>query len=442
MIDAQIQDKGLNCTINTTEDCNLRCKYCYEINKRPNSIDLDYCKKFIDVLFDDPDPININKYEKGTGIYDREWYKEGIVLDFIGGDALMDVDTLDKVCTYFTFKLWTTDPKKNPNVSYWRDHHRFSLSSNGTLFSDPKVRAFCEKWAGTLYVGVSIDGCPEIHDKNRIMLARGKNGEELGSMKYILESWDWYKKIFPTGATSTKATCSKETIPYIYDSLKFMHEELGLKEVMQNFIMEDTGATEDDYKLLDEQLRKCVPYVLEHRHDLHWQMFDYHQFAKHKLSTGVDWTEKGHCGSGAMPCLGINGNIYPCFRWAPHTQKLDNPEPIVVGNVHDGLNYKEGFNDVREGAYRSNCTKETKCRSCIYESACSYCIGGCYAEFQDFTRTTYICEFTKLQSKWAKVYWNEFNKLEGKPMEFDELFQLDRVPNWTKPISTTDELDI
>ena len=25
--------EGLNCTINTTEDCNLRCKYCYEINK-------------------------------------------------------------------------------------------------------------------------------------------------------------------------------------------------------------------------------------------------------------------------------------------------------------------------------------------------------------------------------------------------------------------------
>ena len=30
---------GLNCTINTTEQCNLRCKYCYEVSKRSRNID-------------------------------------------------------------------------------------------------------------------------------------------------------------------------------------------------------------------------------------------------------------------------------------------------------------------------------------------------------------------------------------------------------------------
>ena len=31
------EKSGLNATLNTTEDCNLRCKYCYEINKQKKS---------------------------------------------------------------------------------------------------------------------------------------------------------------------------------------------------------------------------------------------------------------------------------------------------------------------------------------------------------------------------------------------------------------------
>jgi uncharacterized protein len=37
------------------------------------------------------------------------------------------------------------------------------------------------------------------------------------------------------------------------------------------------------------------------------------------------------------------------------------------------------------------------------ESACSYCIGGCYSEFGEFRRTV----------KWARRYWDEYNRLEG-----------------------------
>ena len=55
---------GLSCTINTTEDCNLRCKYCYETCKKPLSIDLDKCFKFVDLCLEDPDPCNLLGTEK------------------------------------------------------------------------------------------------------------------------------------------------------------------------------------------------------------------------------------------------------------------------------------------------------------------------------------------------------------------------------------------
>ena len=408
MIHRMNDRQGFNVTINTTEDCNLACKYCYEINKKKKNINIDTAKKFIDILIETDDIIGLDLMEdKESEDYkfeDTIMNKAGITLDFIGGDSLMDVDTLDEIIKYFVFKLATSNTK---NANLWRYNWRLSLSSNGTLFSDPKVRKFCEKYKDVLSLGVSIDGCPEIHDMNRVF----KDGSP--SMPAILENLEWYKKTFPLDSQQTKATCSRDSIPYLYDSLVFMHENLGLKYINQNFIMEDTGCTEEDYKLLEEQMEKCINYVFEHRDELYWSMIDLNVFAKHHRSEGSDWDCKGHCGSGSMPALSIDGDIYPCFRWLPHTQEQKNSS-IIVGNIKDGFNNREGFVRVREGAYRKNCTKEEKCVTCEYESACSYCIGGCFSEFGEFKRTTYICEITKIQCEYAKKYWNMVGEVDGK----------------------------
>ena len=386
MIDPRPSFEGLNCTINTTEDCNLRCKYCYETCKRPVSIDFDKCKKFIDLVLSDDDFCSL----KGT---DREWIYEGRVFDFIGGDSLMDVGLLDKIFTYINTKWQTLD---NPPARGWRA----SLSSNGTLFSKPEVRAFCEKWAKNLSLGVSIDGCPEIHDMNRVF----PDGSP--SMPKILENWDWYQRTFPSDGYTTKSTCSRSSIPYLYDSLVFMHETLGLKWINQNFIMEDTGCTEEDYKELDRQLEKCVDYVYEHRNEMYWSMIDKGSFYP-KPRDDTFYTS-GRCGSGCMPALSIDGKIYPCFRWLPHTQN-GKVGVMCVGDVDHGFNHKENFVAVQEGSIRANCTKDPKCLECEYEPNCAYCIGGCYAEHGDFIRTTHICEIIKLQCKWTKIYWDRYD---------------------------------
>ena len=309
MIRDAFHEEGLNITINTTEDCNMRCKYCYEINKCARSIDFDKCKKFIDLILTDDDYLEI----KDSDEY-KDWWKKGLIIDFIGGDALMNVDILDKTLTYLVYKLNTTNTQ---HAKYWRTCWRCSISSNGTLLGEPKVRQFLEKWHENISLGVSIDGCPEIHDKNRIMAYKGPNGEEVGSMDIILKNWKWYKKWFPLDSLGTKATCARDTIPYLYDSLVFMHETLGLKYIHQNFIMEDTGCTEEDYKILREQMQKCIDYVYEHRDDLYWSMIQKNNLCTNEFKR--DET-KGWCGSGIMPALSIDGDIYPCFRWLPHTQ--------------------------------------------------------------------------------------------------------------------------
>lgn len=110
--------------------------------------------------------------------------------------------------------------------------------------------------------------------------------------------------------------------------------------------------------------------------------------------------------------LSIDGNIYPCFRWLPHTQS-GKEDAFVCGSADRGMYNKDAFRRVREGAYRASCTKEEKCRTCEYESSCPYCIGGCFAEFGEFRRTTHICRITKIQCAAAEKYWQAYDMQGG-----------------------------
>ena len=51
--------QGLDVTLNTTQQCNLRCKYCYE-DKTKGELSLENAKKFIDLLLTDDDPAYVN----------------------------------------------------------------------------------------------------------------------------------------------------------------------------------------------------------------------------------------------------------------------------------------------------------------------------------------------------------------------------------------------
>lgn len=381
---------GLNCTINTTEQCNLRCRYCYEVSKRSRNIDFELCRKFIDMV--------TGSQEQFTPMM-RKLASEGMIFDFIGGDSFMDPALLERIALYITYRL---NAVRHPARNRWR----MSVSTNGTLFKNLEVRRFCEKWRDLLSVGVSIDGCPEIHDRYRVF----PNGE--GSMDKIRQWLPWYRGVFPIQSRSTKSTCSKASIPYLYESLVYMHEELGFDWINQNFIMEDTGCTEEDYKLLDRQMEKCVRYVLDHRNEMYWGMIDRQYLQRRNPDDPIP--DIGRCGSGCMPCLSLDGLIYPCFRWLPISQPDGaDPKIAISGDVKTGEWFPGAMDLILEKSKRSECTRDPKCLRCEYEPCCPFCIGGCYAEFGDFIRTTHICEITKLQAKWTETYWREYESLEN-----------------------------
>lgn len=78
-----IDGNYLNATICVTEDCNLRCTYCYMVGKNNvNRMNWETGKQIIDFLLDNP--------------YTSEM-SDSIMLDFIGGEPLLEMDLIDKI---------------------------------------------------------------------------------------------------------------------------------------------------------------------------------------------------------------------------------------------------------------------------------------------------------------------------------------------------------
>lgn len=385
MIAAQKNFEGLNLTFNTGESCNLACTYCYETDKKNTVLPFEYAQRFIDIILEEDDPLGV----RGTK---HEWIiKQGVILDFIGGDAFMEVELVERILRYFIAKSHQLNHR-------WKDRWRVSITTNGTLFENKGVRDFIERWKENLAVTVSIDGCPEIHDANRVY----RDGK--GTMGYIMKWWPWYRSIYPEA--STKSTLNRDSIPWLKKSLVFMHEEMGLQHINQNFIFENMNLGEQDLKVFDDQMQQCVEYVKEHRTDLYWSMIDRRLADSRSYSESVkERPESGWCGSGVMPALGVDGKIYPCFRFLPHTQPLGID--MSVGDICEGLTRKHRFEEIR------SCTREIisgdKCKECVVESGCAWCIAGAYAEAGKPFRPSYICGVQMIQDKWAKEYWRWYD---------------------------------
>lgn len=69
-----------NCTFQVTEDCNLRCTYCYQINKTHNNMTFETAKKYCDLLLEGKAPYLLDENNE---------YPKGAIIEFIGGEPLL-----------------------------------------------------------------------------------------------------------------------------------------------------------------------------------------------------------------------------------------------------------------------------------------------------------------------------------------------------------------
>jgi uncharacterized protein len=272
-----------NLTLLVTEDCNLRCRYCFEENKRPTKMTFEVAKTIID------------KYLM------REEGPEGVSIDFCGGEPLLEFELIKKVFEYTI----SSGP--------WKKKFRFSLGTNGTIMTEAMKKWFIKY--PCFKMSISLDGTKEVHDYNRS-----------GSYDALIKNIDFFKQYDQT----VKMTISSFTIPLLADSIIHIHD-LGMKPEA-NVVFEDVwGSPEVKSKLLDvyaKELDKLVnfyqrnpelnvPRLLSHRIDV--------------LGSGYEYgLEEKYCGAGKYMCAVMpDGKEYPCHRFSPLGSKtpIQNIDP-------------------------------------------------------------------------------------------------------------------
>lgn len=366
-------------TFQVTNQCNMACSYCYQHGKNDNNMTFEIAKQFIDMILTSNE--NIKNYINYSQC-------EGIVLDFIGGEPWLAIDTISQITNYFigqVFKL------KHP----WAIKYKISIASNGLLHFTDKVQNYIKKHKQHLSYGISIDGNKELHDSCRIDLeSKGTYDRAIAAVKDYNQN---YQKI------ESKMTIAPENVDKIYDAIKDMVENIGYTNINLNCVYEE-GWTNKHANILYWELHKIVDWLITNnlQDKIHISMFsDY--IGKPNLD------DKNWCGGvGLMISIDNQGNIYPCQRYS-NVSINNKQKPYIIGNLNNGVGilpeHKQRIEELKSITRSSQSSEE--CNNCPIATGCSWCSAYNYEIFgTPNKRATFICCMHKARVL-ANIYYQK-----------------------------------
>lgn len=357
-----------------TQDCNLRCKYCYMTSKNNDNVM----------------PFQVGKSAIDYFLNNSELFvADAVVLEFIGGEPLLEIDLIDQLTDYFKLRAYELNHK-------WFTMFRVSISTNGILYSTDKVQKFIKKNQGKLSIGISIDGTKEKNDLQRVY------PDGRGTYDDIVKNIKLWKRQFP-GAT-TKVTIGHDDLPYIKESIIHLWK-LGLNEIPANVVFENVWEDGDDI-IFYNQLRELADYIIDNNM---WMEYNTSLFTQ---GIGYPLTKeelgKNSCGTGSMIAVDANGNFYPCIRFMDYS--LNNQKGYVTGNIYGGINREK----IRPFYYLNvENQSDEECIKCDVASGCQWCTGYNYDESGEgtiFKRNKFICKMHKARVKANNYLWSRLTR--------------------------------
>lgn len=369
-------------TMQVTEACNLNCSYCYQHHKSKKRMTLETAKKALDVILENKSYINIEE-------------KRGVILDFIGGEPLLEIDLISEIYDYFIQKCINMN-------SPWLDCHRISLCSNGVLYNDPKVKKFIKEHLDVLSITISVDGPEYVHDACRVF------HDGSGSFSYAVKAMDDVRDTF--GVRNTKATISPDNVHHMGDIVKFFYEDHGFNTILLNCTYEGPWDI-NTCRVLYDQMIKISDYC--YTHDTYSSL--YISLFEETFFEPIDYTEPGEnknwCGGcGQMIAVNPDGNIYPCLRYMESSIGRDK-NPIIIGNINHGIAHTDSekcwINELKQVTATSQSTED--CIHCPIAKGCGWCSAYNYEIFGTVNkRVTNICLAHKMRALANIDYWNRF----------------------------------
>ena len=342
-------DKVLSRTVTfqVTDRCSLACTYCYQINKKTRVMKFEYAKKLIDALLEGDekfsDYVNVDT-------------SPGIIIEFIGGEPLLEPELIEQICDYF-------EKRAIELMHPWALHHEFSICSNGVAYFEPKVQHLLNKYRHKLSFSVTIDGNKELHDSCRVFPDGVTGSYDLA----VAAAQDW---INHGGYMGSKITIAPGNIKYIYDAITHM-VELGYQEINANTVYEK-GWTIEHAKIFYQELKRIADYWIDHDIvESHFLALFNEDFFKPKDEKDLDnW-----CGGNAMMLsMDPDGYLYPCIRYM-ESSLGDERKPYRIGHVDIGIAQDECTHNcvecLRKITRKTQSTDE--CFYCPIAEGCSWC---------------------------------------------------------------------
>ena len=333
-------------TLQVTQNCNLRCKYCVYSGSYSNRVhsnkrmSFETAKSAIDFL------------------YEHSSMTTSIGIGFYGGEPLLEFDLLKRCVAYAKMKFIGKDLS-------------FTLTTNATLLTDEIMEFFVEN---NFFVTISFDGPQVVQDKNRVM-ADGKSGsfervmENVGIFLERYPEFSWHVSFNAVLDPTNDFSCSNDF---------FMNFET-VKDITANGVLISTDGLK---KELEKDEVFSIAYEYEMFKNFLWSCGKLDKLGSKlsvayieqleklvaKREVGIEKNKKfAHPGG---PCLigvhkffvNADGNFYPCER-------VDESANVaMIGNIKSGFD----FDRIRELLNIGKLTEE-ECKRCWAFQFCIQC---------------------------------------------------------------------
>jgi uncharacterized protein len=342
-----------------TSSCNLSCRYCYEARE-------DRCVPPAETGGPWPEMSAETLRKSIAFLLENSGEIRNVSVIFFGGEPLLRFPLLRAAV-----------PMARAMASERGKEISFSLTTNGTLLT-PAIAEFLKE--NGVSVCISMDGPPEIHDRNRAYASgRGSYKDAARGLSCLTEG----KNGFPLAARVTIGS-GAVGVRKTFDHLRGLgFDEVGFAPA--------SAAEESDTALTEEELDRVLEGFRELAVDYEVDVRERRRPAFSNLTQVLSLIHRGDpmpypCGAGiGMLAVDPAGDFFPCHRLCGVGDALGDPERGIAGDVRARF---------LEGARRR---RESACDACWAKNFCS---GGCYHDAylrqgDLFAPSTHYCRWVK-----------------------------------------------
>lgn len=344
-----------------TDDCNLRCKYCFDDYKN----DRGHCFSNISMSLDMISPIK-------DFILETRNNRVPTIISFFGGEPLVNWEFV---------KEFVIDIRKDKRFSF---PYEFHINTNATLLDMDKINFLIEN---RFRISVSIDGTERVHNINRKTI--NDKGSWLNTVKYI-----------PYLAVKSRSiglmlnflmVIDNNNYQFMAESYKFLAIDLGIPTgILFNYNCDYT-------KEMLISMTKQLEYLFVDR----LYPLDKTLFRIKSKTRQNNWCFRPQTNVTINP----KGKLTYCHRTTPKNFEITKEFPDTYGDIFEGYTNLDHYNRLSERTDFSSFGKKEPCNSCDIKTDC---LGGCIAahnfETNDFeTISEKICKINKMLDNILKL---------------------------------------